>query len=340
MQRKQLFSSMMMAILLSGIAVTARAGLLFHRDKSNADSCEQQIPALTSGYGVDGRYAMEMETLDNPGFRRKPVQVFFPRGASGKQPVIFFSHGFGPGKWQTYADLIKHMVSRGYIVVFSSYAEAFTSIDGRYASLWQGFDAAASRYAARMDLSRVGFVGHSFGGGATPAMAYQAIVQQGWGSNGAFLMELAPWYAYQISNAQLQQFPARVMQVIEVYDQDDTNDHRMAIDIYKHSPMSQRYYFLVHSASVAGCEVTADHSTPGRNPSLRQRQYAVFRPFDALADAAFTGSTAARTALTAMGQPATDNAYQPLSLVAAPVPVQPEMHYRYKWSSDDNPRAH
>jgi dienelactone hydrolase len=332
-QRVRLVAAVM---LLSGLASPVQAGRFFHRHQKS--DCDQQIPAITSGYGVDGSYTPDIQAIKNPGFSRKPVQVFFPVGANGKRPVIFFSHGFGPGKWDSYADLIKHMVSRGYIVVFSSYAEAFTSNGGRYSSLWQGFQAAADEFSDRMDLTHVGFVGHSFGGGATPAMAYQGIVQHGWGKQGAFMMELAPWYSYQISNAQLQQFPASVLQLIEVYDQDDTNDHRMAIDIYDNSQMRSRYFFMVHSTTVDGCEVTADHSTPGRNVSLRQRQYAVFKPFDALADAAFNGSASALSALSSMALDT--SGYQPLTLETHPAPAEAESYYKYPWNSDDNPRTH
>ncbi|HEX6549610.1 MAG TPA: hypothetical protein VF117_02975 [Gammaproteobacteria bacterium] len=329
---------MLAAWLLIVIMVPADAGLLFRHKNDTYANCDGLIPPITSGYGADGQYQLSSSTIPNPSLHRKPVQVFFPQGATGKLPVIFFSHGFGPGKWESYADLIRHMVSRGYIVVFSSYAQAFTSIDGRYSSLWQGFQAAAEKYADRMDLSRVGFVGHSFGGGATPAMAYRGIVQHGWGKHGAFLMELAPWYVSQMNNGQLGRFPAGVLQVTEVYEQDDTNDHRMAIDIHAHTHMTDRYYLLVHSASIKGCAVKADHATPGRNTSLRQKQYAVFRPFDALADAAFNASTAARTALSDMAQTATGSAYQPLSLETQPAPLQPESYYRYPWSGKDNPR--
>ncbi|HET7394959.1 MAG TPA: hypothetical protein VFK12_00825 [Gammaproteobacteria bacterium] len=327
-----LLTSMMLSCSLTS---PAHAVLLLNRHQDT--DCDQQIPAIVSGYGVDGPYTPDIQTIPNPGFSRKPVQVFFPTGANGKRPVIFFSHGFGPGKWSTYADLIKHMVSRGYIVVFSSYPEAFTSNEGRYSSLWQGFQAAADQFSDRMDLTRVGFVGHSFGGGATPAMAYQGIVQRGWGKQGAFLMELAPWYAYQISNAQLQAFPADVLQLIEVYDRDDTNDHRMAIDIYDNSPMRNRYYFMVRSMTADGCAITADHATPGRNVSLRQKQYAVFRPLDALADAAFSGSASALSALSDMAS--STAGYQPLTLETRPTAVEPENHYKNPWSSDKNPRA-
>lgn len=326
------------ALLMFAGASPLHAGRLFRHQHDTYADCDRLIPAIRSGYGANGPYQMSSSTLPNPGLRRKPVQVFFPQGANGRLPVIFFSHGFGPGKWQSYADLIRHMVSRGYIVVFSSYAEAFTSIDGRYNSLWQGFQAAADKYADRMDLTRVGFVGHSFGGGATPAMAYRGFVQHGWGRQGAFMMELAPWYMYQMSDQQLEQFPSDVFQVTEVYEQDDTNDHRIAVDIYTHTHMTDRYFLLAHSANINGCPVTADHTTPGRNTSLRQKQYAVFRPFDALADAAFNASAAARAALLDMTQPDINGAYQPLSLELQPAPLHAESYYRFPWSGKDNPR--
>jgi acetyl esterase/lipase len=329
-----------LVVLASLFLSDASAGPFRNRGRQEADStasaaCDPQIPAISSGYGADGPYKPDIESVDNPAFR-EPVQVFFPAGAPGKRPVIFFSHGYGPGVWEVYKDLIQHMVSVGEVVVFSGYPMIRASNDERYDDLWQGFKAAADRYDDRMDLSRVGFVGHSFGGGATPAMAYKGLVQQGWGKQGAFLMELAPWYAFQITDAEMQQYPAGTLQLVEVYDKDDTNDHRMGIDLYKSTKLAADYYVMVHSGTVAGCSLTADHSTPGRNPSLRQKQYAVFRPFDMLADAAFSGSTGARQALTGFG---TDGVYQPLSLVASPVPDQPESHYRNPWSDPKNQRV-
>jgi hypothetical protein len=318
----------------------ASAGLFSNRSQQQESTataaCDPQIPAITSGYGADGSYQADIESVDNPSFR-EPVQVFFPQGATGKRPVIFFSHGYGPGDWHVYKDLIQHMVSVGEVVVFSGYPMIRASNDDRYDDLWQGFKAAAGKYADRMDLTRVGFVGHSFGGGATPAMAYRGLVQQGWGKQGAFLMELAPWYAFQITDAEMQQYPAGTLQMVEVYDEDDTNDHRMGIDLYKSTKLAANYYVMVHSGVVAGCGLTADHSTPGRNPSLRQKQYAVFRPFDALADAAFSGSVVARQALTAWNT--AGSTYQPLSLVASPTPDQPESYYKNPWSDPKNPRA-
>ncbi len=329
----------MRAAIRTLVALAAAAPVAGHaQGAATGASCDASIPAITAGYGANGSYAKEVQSMANPVFPRQPVDVFLPRGAAGKRPVVFFSHGFGPGVWRAYEDLITHMVSRGYIVVYSSYPVRGASIDQRYDDLWGGFRAAAARYAGRMDLTRVAFVGHSFGGGATPAMARHGIVEQGWGSRGALVLELAPWYAYQATDAQLAALPASVVQAQEVYEQDDKNDWRMAIDLYEHAHAGDRYFFVVQSATVHGCALTSDHSTPGRNASLRQKQYGVFGPFDALADYSLGGSAAARDSLMAMARGKPGAAYDPLRLEAHPAP-NPSGKYEFPWSSRQNPRA-
>ena len=304
-----------------------------------AAGCDDRIPPITAGYGADGGDAVEHQSVSNPAFRRKPVEVFLPRGASGPRPVIFFAHGYGPGDWHHYQALIDNLVSRGAVLVYSSYPALLSSQERRYDSLWQGFEAAVSRFGARMDLSRVGFLGHSFGGGAVPVLAYRGLVGLGWGSHGTFIAALAPWYAYQITTPQLQRLPAHTLELMEVYQDDDINDHRMAIDLYDSSTLAARYFFMVRSQTVDGCKLTADHATPARNPSLRQKQYGVFRPLDALADAAFGDSRAARQALSALGHGQGDSVvYQPLKAETPPAPVQPQSHYRFAWDGARNPR--
>ncbi len=300
--------------------------------------CDSLIPPPDAAYGADGPYAMDQATVPNPAFRRQPVRLFLPRGAAGERPVVFFSHGFGPGVWQAYGDLIRHMVSRGDAVVYSTYPVIGATIPQRYDDLWAGFRAAAAQYADRLDLTHVAFVGHSFGGGATPAMAHRGIVQAGWGSVGAFMLELAPWYSYDLPADRLAAIPPRVVQAVEVYDHDVTNDPRMAIDLYDHSRATHRFFFRVRSTAVRGCVLTADHSTPGRNPSLRQKQYGVFRVFDALAAFAFGDSTGAMQTLEATKAAPTTAGYQPLRLESNPTPDDAGRSYRYPWSGAQNPR--
>jgi pimeloyl-ACP methyl ester carboxylesterase len=317
-----------LSVLLAAFAIQASCA-----SAAEAPACAAQ--PITAGYGAEGPYGVESEQLANPGDAADPMTVYFPKGVKGPSPVVFFAHGFGPGLATTYADLIRHMVSRGYVVVFSTYPMRGVTIDQRYDSLWQGFAAAAAQLGPRLDLGRVAFVGHSFGAGAVPAMAYKGLVEEGWGKKGAFLMELAPWYAYQATAAKIAALPANAAQFVEVYDKDTVNDHRMAIDLYDASRATDRYYVLVQSSEA--CNFTADHATPGRNASALQRQYAVSRPFDALADWAFHGAAAGRAALERMGE--AGSGYQPLHRAQAPQPDHPESFYRFPWSDRRNPRS-
>ena len=125
------------------------------------------------------------------------------------------------------------------------------------------------------------------------------------------------------------------MQFTEVYDDDAVNDQRMAVDLYDALPLARKYFVAVRSATVDGCSMTADHATPGRNPSERQREYGVFRPLDAALDCAFTGKGCA--ALAAMGAPRPP--YRPREVTAHPVPAHDQTFYRNPWTDPRNPRA-
>jgi pimeloyl-ACP methyl ester carboxylesterase len=346
--RKVYLSALALILLLSAVPSHGQfRGQLRQRQRQgqaqqqpreiNVPNCDAEIPPLASGYGTGGSYTFEMQSVDNAGMD-KPVLVFLPQGAAGKRPVIFFSHGYGPNYWEAYRDLIAHLVSRGSIVVYSTFPERGVSMQQRYDDLWAGFALAAKRFGDRMDLTRVGFLGHSFGGGATPAMARRGL-EQGWGKEGAFVAELAPWYSYDSTTSQLQSLPAQVVQFSEVYDRDTTNDHRMAIDLFEKSRATERYFFLVHTREVGGCAAVSDHSTPGRHPSIRLKQYAVFRPLDALVDDVFSGSPAARSALAALGKTKPAASFEPLEQLSQPAPDQPESYYKWPWDNAMNPRA-
>ena len=279
--------------------------------------------------GNDGPYPVVMTQLADQDYPDQPILVFQPQGATGKRPVIFFAHGYGPNHWQAYADLIRHVVSLGNILVYAPYPMGVAGNAIRYEVLWSGFTTAADRFADEMDLTRVGFVGHSFGGGATPVLAYQGLVVNGWGKNGALMLLLAPWYAFETPDIRLQHLPANLVQVAEIYDQDTTNDHRMAIDLYQHlAPQAGQYFFLGQSGTLDGCAMVADHSTPGSNPSLLLKRLVVFRVFDAASALAFDQAPDAAAALSSMGAPGANGSYQPLVSVASPTPDAPQSTYK------------
>jgi pimeloyl-ACP methyl ester carboxylesterase len=314
--------------------------------KSSAGPAEAYAPVV-SGYGAKGPYGMKRLELENPLWRDEPISVFVPEGAEGPRPTLFFSHAYGATSWaRGYAELMPHLASRGYLVVYVPYPTMGASIDERYDTLWQGFLAAVERHGSSMDLSRVGFVGHSFGGGATPAMAHRGLVEQGWGESGSFLFIMAPWYSHEITQAELRGFPASTRITIQVYDRDTVNDHRMAIDLYESIASDNKCFQVVRSHEHAGSEAVADHVLPGKNPCLGLKSWGVFRQIDALADSVFASSPEAAEIATCgsdeqveMGQWNDGTRYPAIECPSEPTPAEPESHYQFPWSNaKNNPR--
>lgn len=311
--------------------------------------CASIIPPIREGYGADGPYAVKQQTVKNPEWRRKSVSVFFPVGVEGKAPVIFFSHGFGQMDVETgYPKLIEHIVSRGYILVYAPYPRLGRP-DRFYRILWGGFEAAVDEYGSRMDLSRVGFVGHSFGGGATPAMAYKGLVELGWGAKGALIYSMAPWYAYEIDDTRLARLPSHTKVVFQVYDQDKVNDERMALDLFNRIKVPEKEFVVLRSEDRDGCRFVADHELPGHGVSHVLKYYGVYRLFDALADYSFEGrregaklvfgSEGGKSAPVFMGKWPDGRPYaEAASYRAAPEPIHPESFYRNPWGDKKNAR--
>lgn len=262
-----------------------------------------------------------------------PVEIFFPKssGQDEKFPTIFFSHGYGPNMSVGYADMITSLVSQGYIVVFGVYPMN-GRMESRYNILWSGFEKAAAVYQDSMDLGRVGFIGHSFGGGANPYMAYQGFVKRHWGRQGGFMMELAPWYSYFMSDKEMQLFPSHIIHVAQVYADDEMNDHAMAIDLFGHISTDQNFYIRVDGQKLSnGCYAEAGHFVPGTRPNLTLQKFGFLNPLSAIAAASFGGSVLNMESVVKQSNNFLEN-------VVRPSASRSSDFYRFKWSSEANPR--
>ncbi len=269
-------------------------------ETSMGSECNAVIPAPVTGYGSMGPYSVGEASIPHPAWSGQSVYVFYPEGVTGPSPTIFFSHALNASNPDKYSALIENIVSQGYVLVYSPYPgqrdSVGASVGSRHNTLRRGFEAAVQSYGEMMDTSQVGFMGHSFGGGATPAIAYEGIVEQGWGRRGAFVFIMAPWYVTEISLAQLRQLPDSTQVVVQVYEDDTVNDHRIAIELFRAFEVSEKQYILLRSdSSFAECSLVANHGVPasvGREgPRVNALDYyGVFRVIGALADYTFTGS--------------------------------------------------
>ncbi len=129
------------------------------------------VPSIIEGYGADGEHSVSVVSFESPLWKERNVDVFYPGEITEPVPVIFFSHGYGGNDTTNYLSLLKHIASVGYAVVFSPYKTILSSNEERYNTLFEGFNKAVKDYSNIIDSTKVGFVGHSFGGGAIPEMA-------------------------------------------------------------------------------------------------------------------------------------------------------------------------
>lgn len=275
-------------IFFSGIAASAQLPL-----------CVGEKPVrfpLAGQFGSKGPFTTTRVVVQNTEPNAPlPVSVFYPSNATVQQPVpvIFFSHAYGATSYILYDSLIDQLVSNGFAVVYPPYQTTNSTNPTRYEQLWQGFVAATAEYGAIFDLTRVGFAGHSFGGGATPEMARRGVAR-GWGTNGLFIFSMAPWYNW---GTNMNQIPSTAKLVVQVYWDDNVNDHLIAQnDVWNRMPQIVERNWQVIRASNGSCALDAGHSVPtlGGVPGSEGTQnsydaWGIWRRLHALADYSLRG---------------------------------------------------
>ncbi|MBD3392501.1 MAG: hypothetical protein GF418_10490, partial [Chitinivibrionales bacterium] len=120
-----------------------------------------------SGYGSWGTFELALDSVPHPGWRGHHVRLYAPRGVA-RPPAIFFCHGINASDPRTYLALLTFLASKGFAVVHAPYGSggAYTDPPDVYAQLWEGIAGAVKAWGGRLDTTRIGFVGHSYGGGA------------------------------------------------------------------------------------------------------------------------------------------------------------------------------
>lgn len=251
-------------------------------------------------YGGAGQFTVTRQTIqhtdpDVPA----PISVFLPSNANpaNRVPIVFFSHGNNSHNYLFFEGLLNQLASNGYIVVFApSLSNPTITHPARYGQFWSGFQLAIQQYGNLMDTTRVGFAGHSIGGGAVPELARRGAAE-GWGSNGFFLMPMAAWYSWGTDYTTI---PATAKLVVQVYWDDVTNEHLISQnDIWNRLPqITERRWQVIRTARTT-CELTAGHLLPMAPPTPAARvdgldYWGVWRRLHALSDYTFTGNLAAR----------------------------------------------
>jgi acetyl esterase/lipase len=340
--RKHNLYTISLLVLLLMVAV--RAG----------DDC--RVGSIDSGYGAAGPYKMAVDSFLNPAYDRRPVYLFRPDGAQAPAPVVFFAHDFGSPDPEEYHGLIAHLTSRGMVVVFPPVPPITFTRDQllKRRMVYVGFEEACERFDTLIDTTRVGFVGHGFGGGTLPSVARSLIGEKGWGAKGAFLYIMAPWYSYWIDQRQMRAFPPHATMIVQVFEEDDRNSPRIALDIFDNLgiPESEKAFLIMYGDSRGGCRLRANHLTPlsregfgGEDNVLDE--YGIHRMIDALADYSFNDSPEGRRVALGdssareltMGRWNDGIAIRRMIATDNPEPYLPHGIYLNPWLSRRNPRV-
>lgn len=308
---------------------------------SAAQTYQGPIAKPTSGYGSDGSNTVVNVSVINP-IHAQDVQVYYPAGTTSPIPTLFFAHGFSLSSPVSYIGFINFLVSKGYCVVFAPYP---ISGSNRYDIMEQGFKAAATNLTTIIDTSKVGFIGHSFGAGAIFAIANNLITNDGWGNSGKFLVPIAQWYSYNITQTQLQNFNSSTKLVSIITEDENVTDHRMSIDIFQNIniPNTEKDIVYISTDVVSSYNYNADHYTSLTNSSFDALDYyAIYRLVDALADYTFTGSSTAKNI--ALGNGSMQQVQMPIGLTNLHVddnmfPLFPESMYSSPCTNALNPRS-
>ena len=305
----------------------------------SAQYSDPNVPMPSSGYGSNGTYTVAMETFNNANFNGHDIVIFHPQEITTPVPTIFYSHAYGGNNPNYISGLTDFVAKKGYAFVFVPYQTTGVTVPERYTNLLQGFRKAARDYPNIIDTTRTGFMGHSFGGGASFGNSYTCFTENNWGSNGKFIYASAEWYSYNITQNQLQNFPANTKLVTEIYLSDSINDHRMAMDVFTNIsiPESEKDFLILQRDTVGGYVYNADHNTPNTMIAFDAHDYyGIYRILDALADYTWNGTQAAKNVCLGNGsaeQTTMPGALKPMLQTDNPTTIRPMTRRFARFSS-------
>ena len=213
--------------------------------------------------------------ITNPVDWRHDLVVLEPTGkgspytggscAGADRPTVFISHGYTGNIVEGYRGLVNHLVSNGFVVVFPGYTAEYGADythNHQYRVVDSGYQLAAKQFSHRMDLSRIGLIGHSFGAGMLYWLAQQAE-GRGWGTDSFWAVNFAPWFAMGVGTETID-LPDNMEFVMVNFQEDVFVDARIGNEQYKSLslPDSQKKHMMIYSDHGGSPSIIADHIGP------------------------------------------------------------------------------
>ncbi len=208
------------------------------------------ISELTGGYyGAMGEHPVRKISISSPwpAYADKDylkVDLYVPTDVPGKRPTVFFITGYSMYHSESYYSLLYFIASQGYNCVFVPHEH--TNPDFHPELLLTILDSVVDKFAPIIDTSKVGYVGHSEGGGL---IFYLAKDRPQWGINGRFLFSLAAWWGFNLPETGDVEYPPHTNMIIQMGDPtlDRGTDPRQNIDFFLHNniPAERKTYLYL-----------------------------------------------------------------------------------------------
>ena len=312
-----------------------------------------QSGGITDDYGAWGDYDYAREASIDV-VDKGTITFYHPVTALAQKPTIFFISGWGR-TYDTYDKFFKYLASLGYSVV-NIYNLSPGSIVNSYQNSLVMMQEAVVTYADWIDTSKVGLMGHSYGGGSTIWLGEQ-IFSEGlnWGSQGRFIMMFAPWYPFLVEDTDLQAYPSNVKLLILQSNDDYKTDPRILramyqlinipdedkdlISIFSDEEVAHEYEYEGTSFSYIANHYTSytDLVDGNNNPYDALDVFSSNRLAHALTDYVFEGNLDAKTVALGNGSDVQKNMgiMPDLAVTDYYIEDRPESEFVYKCSEDD-----
>lgn len=250
--------------------------------------------------GSQGPCGRTNQQLSNPSNFFNAIYVSYPTGSAATpnlggtcgdsaRPVVFVVHGYLANSNLLYEGIIDHFTRAGNIVVMATYGSGNLGDVLGSANIEVAAIAAAVPQLEREDMSKVGLIGHSLGGGMLPYVTQQ-VAARGWGTNALWLFSLAPYRGIGTGTIAL---PAHTRAVVEAYSDDTLVSRSVGVDLFGRMsmPNSQKDHVTVRTSSRGGVTLSAQHTSPNSiiAPEDAIKSYGIYRVGDILESCSVTG---------------------------------------------------
>ncbi len=267
-------------------------------------------------YGDEG----EHEVLTYTELEEGNSVVYYPSDIASmeKTPLIFFAPGWGSQDPTEYDSLLRFIASHGYSVIYANDIQTYSS--QHFLNYFETMLKPVNDVLPYVDTTRIGVIGHSSGGGDAFSIL-RHFSNKGYGVNGRFLLAIAPWFAFDMTTAQMQSLPSNTNAVILQFEDDYSTDPRIPLSLYNlltSIPDDQKDYQVYPDAG---------HGYPAGNRPFSEMQ-GVLKPLDALMKYVFEENVVAYdTALEAGNDDPYGSGLQEVKSIS---------EYQYRCNSDAN----